>query len=617
MYLNFTPYGGIAYGVEAASQLYFDKPASELSLAEAALLAGLPQAPTRYSPFGSNPENAILRQKEVLRRMQEEEYITDNERQEAETQELTFATNKIEIKAPHFALYVKDLLVEKYGVKTVETGGLKVTTSLDLDIQEYAQATVSAEVAKIARLKVGNGAAVITKPNTGEILAMIGSKDYFDNDADGQVNVTLAYRQPGSSIKPINYSGVLAKGLSPASMVLDIPTCFVSFGQPLYCPKNYDNSFHGPVQLRYALANSYNIPAVKFMALNTIEDMIATASAMGITGWNDPSKYGLSLTLGGGEVRMVDMAEAFGTFANSGVRVPLQPILKVENLQGKVLEEYKPDEVNQTVQDLLHETEVVNCKLKNVNCEAEPNRVIPREIAYLISHILQDNSARTQAFGPNSELVIKNQVVSVKTGTTNDLRDNWTIGYTPEFLVTTWVGNNDNTPMSYVASGITGASPIWHDLMTHILKGRTSIWPEKPASIISLSVCSVSGLIPNPEHPCTTRPELFIKDQNEPKQFDSSTRGIWINKDTNLPAFTGSIPPEEVNTDNLELREHTVLSDAFTKDFCLSCPWPAETNEDGTPKENGKINYPQQTINIQKFYGQPIDFQLPSPPPQP
>lgn len=587
MYLNFAPYGGTAYGIEAAASLYFDKSAADLTLSQAALLAGLPQAPTRYSPLGSFPENAKARQLEVLRRMAEDGYITADQRAQAEAEPLNYATGKIDIQAPHFVLYVKDLLIEKYGLKTVEEGGLRVTTTLDLDLQTYAQSTVSAEVDKLKGLRVGNGAALITSPSTGEILSMVGSKDYFDIDSDGNVNLTNRRRQPGSSIKPVNYAGLLGKGFTPATMLLDIPTCFKVVGQPLYCPKNYDDSFHGPVQLRYSLGNSYNIPAVKTLALNTIEDMIATASAMGIQGWDDPSRYGLSLTLGGGEVTMLDMATAFGTFANQGIKVPLQAILKVEDSQGHILDQYQPPS------------------------DLEP--VIPREVAYLVSHILQDNTARASAFGPSSELVIRNQIVSVKTGTTNDLRDNWTIGYTPDFVVAVWVGNNDNTPMSYIASGVTGAAPIWHDLMDHLLSDHPAVWPPKPESIVSLQVCTVSGLLPAPDRPCDTRPELFIAG-TEPKDVNNISRGIWINKDTNLPAFTADIPVDQVDVSNLELREHTVLSDPLIKDFCYSCPWPAELNPDGTPKEGGKISYPQQTIDMSTFYGEPVEFQLPASP---
>jgi membrane peptidoglycan carboxypeptidase len=527
----------------------------------------LPQAPTRYSPFGSSPENAKARQKEVLRRMAEDGYISDQERLQAEAEPLNFATAKIDIQAPHFVFYVKDLLVEKYGLRTVEQGGLRVTTSLDLDLQTYAQASLSAQTDKLKGLRIGNGAALITQPDTGEILSMVGSRNYFDTDHDGNVNVTLSYRQPGSSIKPLNYASALDKHIiTPATLLLDIPTCFIVAGQPEYCPQNYDSAFHGPVQVRFALGNSYNLPAVKVLGLNTIEDFTASASAYGITGWDDPSRFGLSLTLGGGEVRLVDMAVAFGALANAGIKVPLHPILKVEDYQGNVLEQYTPAPPDDT------------------------NRVLSTEAAYLISHILLDNNARTGAFGPSSQLIIPNQVVSVKTGTTNDLRDNWTIGYTPKFLTAAWVGNNDNTPMSYLTSGVTGAAPIWNILMRRVLKDEKPIWPEKPESVVATEICSLSGLLPNPDRPCDTRNEFFIQG-TQPQAIDNSYRGIWIDKTTNLPATTG---------DNLELREHLVLSDSFTQDFCVSCPWPQLLNPDGTPLATGSA-YPEQTIDMENF----------------
>lgn len=586
MYLNHVPYGGTAWGIEAAAQTYFEKPASKLTLAEAAMLAGLPAAPTRYSPFGVNPDLAKRRQTLVLSRMVEDGYISKEEARNAEQEKLQFTTPTVDIKAPHFVLWVKELLVEKYGEHLVERGGLKVTTTLDLELQEYAHASVAAEIKELEGMRVGNGAALITKPKTGEILAMVGSKDFFDFEIDGQVNVTLRPRQPGSAIKPINYATAFETGrLTPASLLLDIPSCFFVPGQPLYCPRNYDYAFHGPVQARFALGNSYNIPAVKVLAVNSVESMIATASAMGITGWKNPDQYGLSLTLGGGEVRMTDMAVAFGVFANQGVTVPLQPILKVEDQQGNILEEYKPHQIEERVANLNKENTLTQ---KEQEDETGPKRALSRETAYLISHILLDNNARTAAFGASSQLVIPGKVVSVKTGTSNDLRDNWTIGFTPHVLVSTWVGNNDNTPMHpYLVSGITGAAPIWHELMEKALENQEPEWPEKPDGIIGMNVCTLTGLLPNPENPCTTRHEFFIKGL-APKGVDQSRRGIWIKKDTNLP-------PEEGDFENLELREHLVVSDPFVKDFCLDCPWPQEIDENGQP--TGKIRYPQITIN--------------------
>jgi 1A family penicillin-binding protein len=557
MYLNHVPYGGTAYGIEQASQTYFGKDAKNLNLAEAALLAGLPQAPTRYSPFGANPEIAKQRQEQVLKRMLEDKYITQDQLNEAIDTPLNYVDQTNNLQAPHFSLYVKQLLVDKYGESLVERGGLRVTTSLDLNLQNFAQDAVATEVAKLNRANVSNGAAIITKPRTGEILAMVGSRDYFDPEIDGNVNLTTSLRQPGSSIKPINYSVGLANGFTPSTLFLDVPTCFSVPGQPQYCPKNYDGKFHGPVQMRFALGNSFNIPAVKMLAANGVEAMIASASAMGITTFEDPSRYGLSLTLGGGEVRMVDMAVAFGVFSNQGLRVDLTPILKVETYQGKVLEEINFD-------DSLPVGE----------------KVVDPANTYLISHILLDNNSRSQAFGPSSQLIIPNHAVSVKTGTTDDLRDNWTIGFTPTYLVATWVGNNDNKPMSpYLVSGISGAAPIWNKIMREVLKDQPDEWPTKPENVVGMEVCSLTGYRSNPEHPCEAkRFEYFIKGR-EPDLEPNLKQAILIDKTTGLPpAPNASLAPE-----NLEPQEHTVLSDPVQKDYCLDCTRPL--NEKGEPQE--------------------------------
>lgn len=566
LYLNHAPYGGTAYGIEQAAKLYFGKPARELTLAEAAFLAGLPQAPSRYSPFGSHPENAKQRQKEVLRRMREDGYIDREQEEKMGEENLAIAKANLSIKAPHFVLWIKDLLEEKYGQITVEKGGLRVTTTLDFDIQEKAQASVSAEVKKLSKMKVGNGAAMVTNPSTGEILAMVGSKDYFDEEYDGKVNVTLRPRQPGSSIKPLMYAAGFSTGkINPATMWLDIPTCFTVTGQPLYCPKNYDGSFHGPVQVRFALGNSYNIPAVKSLAYIGVDDMIATASAMGITTFKDPAQYGLSLTLGGGEVTMYDMATAFGTLANNGIKVPLNPFLKIADYKGKILYE-RPVE--------------------------EKLQVLPPEAAYLLSHILLDNNARSGAFGSASELVIPNQVVAVKTGTTNDLRDNWTIGYTPERLAAVWVGNNDNSQMNpYLVSGVTGAAPIWNDIMRMVLKNRKPLWPEKPEGVVGRDICSITGKLAPPaggENPCDTRHEYFwekyLPDNNYAVQKE-----IWIRKD-NGQVLDPAIPADQQG--EIELQMHTMLSDLLIPEFCLDCSYPIV--------EEAQISYPRSVINVEQ-----------------
>lgn len=548
LYLNQVPYGGTAYGIQAASRTYFGKDVSQLSIAESAFLAGLPQSPSVYSPYGTHPEQGIQRQKDVLSEMRKQGYITQAQEKQATSEVLTFKKITNEIKAPHFVFYVKDLLTQKYGEAMVETGGLKVKTSLDLTLQDYAQATVAAEVEGLKRNHVGNGAALITNPGTGEILAMVGSKDYFD-DKNGNVNITLAKLQPGSSIKPINYAVGLIKGYTAATPFIDQALCFG--GNPPYCPKNYDGKFHGAVQMRAALGNSFNIPAVEMLKLNGVNAMIATASAMGITTFTDPSQYGLSLTLGGGQVRMIDMATAFGVFANSGYRIDLHPILKVTSSTGEVLEEYSPP-----------------------SSPMFGKKVIPSGVAYIISQMLMDNNARLQAFGPSSALKIGNQAVSVKTGTTDDYKDNWTIGYThgPTYLVATWVGNNDHTAMNGVVSGITGAAPIWHDLMSHLIEGKKVQQPKQPQDVVGRIVCADSGLIPQPDGTpdrCPTRFEYFIKGM-EPKQVDPGKQKIFWDKVANVPAKEGQ-------TENVEERMERVITDPLGNKYCVTCPHPSPT----------------------------------------
>jgi len=460
MYLNQVPYGGTAWGVEAASQTYFNKSVRNLNLAEAALLAGLPQAPTEYSPFGSHPEKAYERQKEVLRRMVEDHYITREEETAALAMTITFAKPRTALYAPHFVMYVKNLLEKEYGPRLIEQGGLRITTSLDLNIQQKAEEIVQTQIANLAPLQVGNGAALVTNPKTGEILAMVGSKNYFDLAQEGNVNVTTSLRQPGSSIKVVNYAAALENGFTAASIIDDSPVVYQTPGSPSYAPVNYDGRFHGPTPFRYALANSYNIPAVKILAKIGVQTMIDTGRLMGITSWQDEGRYGLSLTLGGGDVTMLEMAEVYGTLANEGKHMDVTPILEVTDYTGRVIEKHKT---------------------KN------PIQALKPETAWIMSNILSDNTARIAAFGPNSSLVIPNKTVSVKTGTSNDKRDNWTIGYTPSYVVSVWVGNNDNSPMNpFLTSGVTGAAPIWHDIMADLLKDKSDEVAPKPQTVISI-----------------------------------------------------------------------------------------------------------------------------------
>lgn len=499
MYFNQIPYGGSTYGIEEAAEKYFGKHAKELSLSEAALLAGIPASPTAYSPFGSTPELAISRQHEVLARMVKEGYITPEQSQQAMAEPLKFIENRTKIEAPHFVMYVRSILADRFGEDMVSQGGLEVYTTLDLDLQNQVQKIVSDEVQSIRKFNITNGAALVTKPDDGEILAMVGSVDYFDIKNDGQVNLTYRLRQPGSSIKPLTYAIALENGYTPSTTIADDPITFKIPGSPPYSPKNYDGKFHGQVTVRQSLASSYNIPAVKTLNAIGINRMIDKAQEMGISTWQDRSRFGLSLTLGGGEVYMTELAQLYGTFANQGYTIPLNPLLLVKDSQGNILYE------NPCVKD------VSKCPRA---------RTLDPRVAYQITDILSDNNARSSAFGTNSVLHIPGQQVAVKTGTTNNLKDNWTVGYSTNRLVTTWVGNNDGSPMSYVASGITGASPIWNKIMrTQLSSENPSVFKE-PTDLKKVAICVKTGTLPCAGCP-NVKEEYFIPG-TEPQKACSS-----------------------------------------------------------------------------------------------
>ena len=456
MYLNQVPYGGSAYGIEEASKTYFGKNAKDLTIAEAAFLAGMPQAPSIYSPY-TNPDLAKNRRDEVLKKMYELGYITKEQKENANKEEIIVTQLQNTIKAPHFVFYVKSDLEQQYGIQRVEEGGLNVITSLDLDIQQEGEKIIQEELEKVANLNISNAAMLVTKPSTGEILAMIGSADYYAAPS-GAFNVTTASRQPGSSIKPVTYALALENGFTAATIIDDVPTVFGIPGSAPYVPVNYDGRFHGRVPLRYALANSFNIPAVKILNTLGVNEMISFAKRLGITTWDDSSRFGLSLTLGGGEVHMTDMATVFGTFANQGERVLVTGIKRIYDPQNKVLFENNPT----------------------------GRRVLSEETSYILSDILSDNFARRWEFGSQSALEIPGYKVAVKTGTTDMKKDNWTIGYTPDFVVAVWVGNNDNSPMNQVlASGITGAAPIWNRMMTYLLTKYGAHWYDQPSGIVA------------------------------------------------------------------------------------------------------------------------------------
>ncbi len=492
MYLNNIPYGGTAVGIEAASDLYFNKHAKDLTLAQSAFLAGLPQLPSYYSPYINKDKAYIGRSEQVLKRMKEDGYISEKQAKDSlnEIKNFTFAEQKTEaINAPHFVMYVRQQLVDMFGENLVSNGNLTVKTTLDADLERDAENIVSKEFEKYKNYKVKNAAVVALDVKTGGVLVMVGSRDYFNTDNDGNFNAATSLRQPGSSLKPIMYSVAFEKGYTPATLVMDVKTEFpvIDPTDPTYTPVNYDGKFRGPVQLRFALGNSLNVPAVKMLARVGIKSVMQKGFDMGIDNWEPTNKnlqnVGLSLVLGGREASLLQITSAYSVFARQGIRRDPYTIQEVKDRNGKVL--YK------------HEDET-------------GRNVLEPEVAFLISHILLDNNARTEAFGPNSWLVVPGRTVAVKTGTTDQKRDNWTIGYTPSYTVGVWVGNNDNTPLDpRIASGITGASPIWNKVMSRILKGTKTEEFSKPDKVIDKQVDAFSGGLPIDGQP--TRVEYFIK----------------------------------------------------------------------------------------------------------
>ncbi len=498
MYLNEAPYGGTAWGVGTAAEIYYNKPVSELTLVESAILAGLPQRPSAYSPYTgkSDDEGTPLwkvRARGVLRRMKEDDYITDAAYTQALTDldTVTFQRAASEIKAPHFVFYVRDKLIELYGEEVAEKGGLKVTTTLDIDVQNQAQTVVQEEIEKVKDFNITNGSAMVMDPRNGEIISMVGSKDYFAEDIDGQFNVAVdGLRQPGSSIKPLTYLAMFQRGYTPASILMDVDTTFRTNGantsEKPYQPKNYDGKFRGPVTIRNSLGSSLNIPAVKSMGIVGIENFLNLAYTMGFPTL-EPSpanlkRFGLSLTLGGGEVHLIDTVTAYSAFANGGHKVEPVSILKVEDKDGKTIFEHRPTQGPQ---------------------------VIKPEEAFLIDNILSDNNARLLAFGANS-LLNTGKPIAVKTGTTNEQKDNWTIGWSQEIMVGVWVGNNNNSSMTRVASGITGASPIWRRIINGALeKGYKAPAWVIPSGVEQIDVDSISGYPKHDDFP--SHQEYVIK----------------------------------------------------------------------------------------------------------
>lgn len=529
LYLNESYYGNLAYGVEAAAQAYFGKSASELDLAECALLAGLPQYPAGYNPL-ENPQAARERQAVVLELMVKNGYISEEEARLAKEEPLHFAAVPFPIRAPHFVMYVWGLLEKRLKPEELYRAGLEVYTTLDVDMQEATQSIARRRLAVLADRprrdlpdpNVHNAAVVALDPSTGEILAMLGSPDYFDPEIDGAVNCALAPRQPGSSVKPITYAAAFAQGYTPATMILDVRTAFLTKEGEPYVPLNYDLTFHGPVLAREALASSYNLPAVKVLDYVGLDKMTALARSMGITTFDDSERFGLALTLGGGEVRLLELTAAYAAFANGGYKVEPVAILRIEDSQGHILYERKP---------------------------GQGERVIDERIAYLITDILSDDLARMPAFGEGSGLKLS-RPAAVKTGTTTDWRDNWTVGYTPELVVGVWAGNADNSPMRDV-SGVAGAAPIWHDFMEEVLEARPVKDFVEPEGLTRVEVCTLSGQLPNPYCP-HRRTELFIAG-TEPKET------CEMHQLFQLDAATGQLASSDTPPERIVERVYTVL----------------------------------------------------------
>ena len=477
LYLNESYYGNLAYGIEAAAQTYFAKHATELDLAECSLLAGLPQSPASYNPL-ENPEAALARQQVVLGLMDKHGYLSPAEVDRASRERLGLASVPFPIEAPHFVMYVRGQLEREFGLEAIYTRGMQVHTTLDLDANKAVERVIRFRLEQLADTRQGeparnmhNAAVLAMDPVSGEVLAMVGSPDYFDPSIDGAVNATMAVRQPGSSIKPITYAAAMNPSrpnpLTAASMIVDVRTAFVTQEGAPYVPQNYDYRWRGPVLVRQALASSYNLAAVKVLDYVGIDALTSLARAMGITTFDDADRFGLALTLGGGEVRLLELTAAYGAFANGGSRVEPVTILRVEDSSGR--------------------------KLKAPRSGLGP-RVVDERTAYLITDILSDNAARAPAFGEGSPLHLS-RPAAAKTGTTTDWRDNWTVGYTPDLVVGVWAGNADNEPMRHV-SGVTGAAPIWHDVMEGLLKGTPERPFRQPPGLTRVQVCADNGLLP-------------------------------------------------------------------------------------------------------------------------
>lgn len=506
LYLNEMYFGGMAYGVEAAAQTYFGKTAVNLTLAESALIAGLPQAPSLYNPF-VNPEAAKKRQEVVLDLMLKEEAITVEQHELAMREPLFYAARPYPVAAPHFVMMVQSEVDHLFTeIERYESGGLTVRTTLDLDWQEHAESIVREQIHRLnAPLDGGpghhahNAALVAMDPNSGQVMALVGNPDYFDTEANGAMNMALMPRQPGSALKPIVYAATMdperEQPWTPATVLFDVRTVFMTHEEEPYVPVNFSRNENGPVLLRQALGSSLNIPAVLALDAVGVKNAMGLAEDMGINTLGEPNDYDLSFALGGGPVRLFDLTTAYAAFANGGSRIEPSLILDVTDAAGKVV-------YRQETADLV--------------------RVLDERVAWLVNNMLSDNGARVLSFGENSILKL-DRMAAVKTGTTNDFHDNWTVGYTPDLVVGVWVGNANNQPMRGV-TGVSGAGPIWHYFMRTVLAGVAERPFTQPPGMVQVEVCTLSGLLPTED--CPYRKWEWFVEGTQPTEFDSFYRRV-------------------------------------------------------------------------------------------
>ncbi|MCD6399285.1 PBP1A family penicillin-binding protein, partial [candidate division WOR-3 bacterium] len=577
MYLNQIPYGSNAYGIQAASEIYFNKNAKDLTLAESAVIASLPKAPTYYSPYGQHPDKLEERKDYIIGRMAKLGYITEKQADQAKAEKLNYQIRKENITAPHFVFYVKEKLIEEYGEQMVNEGGLRVTTTLDPNKQKMAEESIANGMAKVKRYGGSNAALVSIDPKTGQVLSMVGSYDFFDTENDGQVNVAISDRQPGSSFKPIAYAAAFQGKYNPGYTLFDLTT---DFGGG-YIPNNYDGVKHGPVSMRYALANSLNIPAVKTLALAGIDKTIDLAHDMGISTLNDPDRYGLALVLGGGEVKLADLTTAYGVFANNGILHNTTPLLKVENRDGKILYEFNENKGKKDVLD--------------------------PQIAYEISNILSDKKARSYTFGNISALNVGNRNnVAAKTGTTQEYRDAWTIGYTTTVVTGVWVGNNDNTTMRSGAAGAVVAAPIWNSYMSKVLANTPDEEFTRPEEIQDITVEKFSNKLPNSQS-AETVTDIFATWQ-APNEKDDANIKVTICTLCEGEKLATDECPEQYRKERTYTNIHSAMPDnpnwenpvrawLNSHGYYSSTP-PTETCEAGKERPSITITNPTQDQSV-------------------